>query len=368
MTYSPWRPMLAVSGLALTACMGCDDGGPRIHPLDPSWSFESAAACRLRPPASDGTSLFVPFADGVVRSFDLATGALRWAKTIGGSSHDDIALFDGHLIVQTGLGLIALDPASGQTQWTFVDTADGARGTLSFNASTGAVLVGGQWSKLRALNMATGTPYWTTDLAGAPRSTVISSGLVIAGSIKARQDTSADVGRVFGVSIDSGSIRWEFVAPASGSSSGIVAPLSGADSNLVANAADGQVYVLNGGTGRLIASFDGNVFLGGSVTDGRTAYVPSSDGHLYAINVLTGTQLWSAYFGGASLYTEPVILGDSLVLVKVGNALEAIYRHSGRSAWRYTIGYNNICAGPLVVGKWIVLDAEDGIHVLTLTS
>lgn len=82
--------------------------------------FESGFAAAT--PATDGTSVFIVLANGIVASYEIATGKLQWTTVIDlpptsteGRSASPV-MADGKLIVHL-TALIALDPKTGKELW-----------------------------------------------------------------------------------------------------------------------------------------------------------------------------------------------------------------------------------------------------------
>jgi outer membrane protein assembly factor BamB len=328
------------------------------------WHYPSQSSCRFKPPASAGMRVLVPFADGFVRALALPSGLVQWQTMLGATYYDDIKLYGGRVVVQADDRVAALDVTTGGFVWSASDTSDELRGVLSFDSLTGTVIAGGRLRYLRGLSIADGSVSWKIDLGEAVRSTVVGGRTVYVGTIDASAGPAYAVGHIVAYDLDTRARRWAFSAPPLGSSSGFVAPLIAANGVIVGNAANGRVYAVDSSSGQERWHFDGNTFLGGSVSDGHLVYVPSSDGHLYALDLLSGGLTWTAFFGGPSLYTEPALYQDSLVVVKVGATLYALRRSTGERVWEFSIGYANICSTPLIVGSQIIVDAEDGIYAL----
>jgi outer membrane protein assembly factor BamB len=357
--------LVAAVAAATAAASACTDPVTAEKPaLALLWHYPSQSSCRVQAPASDGERVYVPFSDGYVRAFALASGVLQWQTMLGGSYSDDIEVYDGRVVLQADTRVAALDPLRGGTLWTASDNSDFLRGVLSFDTLTAAVIAGGQFRFLRALNIADGSLAWKIDLGESVLSTVVVDRTVYVGTIDAAAGPADAVGHIVAIDLDSRTRRWSFYAPKLQVRSGFVAPLAVSDGIIVGTAASGRVYGVDASTGREIWHFDGNTFLGGSVSDGHLVYVPSNDSHLYALDLRSGAQVWAAYFDGPSLYTEPALYADSLVVVKVGATLYALRRSTGDRAWTYHLGNANICSTPLVVGTRIIVDAEDGIYAL----
>ncbi|MCW8133347.1 MAG: PQQ-binding-like beta-propeller repeat protein [Planctomycetota bacterium] len=89
--------------------------------------FESGFAAAT--PATDGTSVFIVLANGIVASYEIATGKLQWTTVIDlppisteGRSASPV-MADGKLIVHL-TALIALDPKTGKELWRNEDAVN----------------------------------------------------------------------------------------------------------------------------------------------------------------------------------------------------------------------------------------------------
>lgn len=91
-----------------------------------------------------------------------------------------------------------------------------------------------------------------------------------------------------------------------------------------------------GPTGRPVVTW--RYQAGGPVTKniaivGDLVYVPSDDGMLHAVDVVTGQERWSASTGAIEGGAGPAVVGDDLIVVDADGRLRALDAASGASRW-----------------------------------
>lgn len=132
--------------------------------------FESGGAAAT--PATDGTSVFIVLANGIVASYDIATGKKQWTTVIDlpptsteGRSASPI-MADGKLIVHL-TALIALDPKTGKELWRNEDATNtygtpcaGKIGDVAVIGTPSGCLVRASDGKILAKEI--GSSYYTT--------------------------------------------------------------------------------------------------------------------------------------------------------------------------------------------------------------
>lgn len=111
-----------------------------------------------------------------------------------------------------------------------------------------------------------------------------------------------------------------------------------------------------------------------TVADG-TVYVPSGDGHLYALDAATGALEWS-YDAGAPAGGAPLVLDDRVLVTTRGNALHAVSRTTGRRLWAVDTGadlplewghegWDYLLPSPVLAGQTVLVGSGDG-HLYAL--
>jgi outer membrane protein assembly factor BamB len=81
----------------------------------------------------------------------------------------------------------------------------------------------------------------------------------------------------------------------------------------------------------------GGKIKGAAASNGRTVFVGSYDGRVYAIDAATGRPRWTHTLGN-SIYANPTIIGDRLVLGDLGGTLWALRLDDGRPLWSTRTG------------------------------
>lgn len=319
---------------------GSDDGF--VYALDAAsgtviWKSGTGGAVRARP-ALAGDRLYVPSDDGQLYCLDARSGETAWKARIGASPaprslpgsadyrYDHFAsgvrIQGDRLFVGTLDGeVLALDPDTGREKWRFA-AGDAVVSTPAINQ--GSVVVGSFDNHVYRLEADTGKLLWKFD-TGAPvvSSPAIHEGLVIIGS------RSYDL---FGLNVADGSVRWRFYYWFS--------------------------WVESSAT----------------VREG-VAYVGSSDaGMVYAIDAVTGREIWSFDTAG-SPWGAPAVTGDRVFIGSVGvrgyflphePGFYAIDRETGRPAWWYPVEHPEdqptagFVSSPATDGERVYVGGLDG--------
>lgn len=116
-------PVLS-AGLALLACQGDRLVAVDVNGGQPQWCHEPPEPMPDAPttatPAVVGDVIYAAFADGSVAAFDLATGAPRWRRGIGGPVTSSPAVSGDVLYVGCDAGMFrALDRSTGEVVWSY---------------------------------------------------------------------------------------------------------------------------------------------------------------------------------------------------------------------------------------------------------
>lgn len=288
-------------------------------------------------PVVAGGRLYVMDTDGVVHTFDAATGAAGWtANTVqDANKSNQAARFGGgvsiggdRLFATNGLGdVVALNIADGAEIWR------GKPGGPLRGAPTVAneqVYVVSQDNQLFALSQTDGTVVWTQ-----------------AGSVESQG--------VFGVA-----------APAS------------AQGTVVAGFSSGELNAYRYENGRSLwadslsrtsattsvsslADIDAE-----PVIDSGQAYAVGQGGRMVALEVTSGQRLWEQNLAGIS---TPAVAGEWLFVVTDDARLFAIARGSGKVRWMHQLPrYKNekkkkgpiLWVGPVLAGNRLVLANSEG--------
>jgi len=95
---------------------------------------------------------------------------------------------------------------------------------------------------------------------------------------------------------------------------------------------------------------------------GGVVYVGSDDGGLYAIDAVTGTQVWRAATGGSISLSSPAVAGGRVFVGSTDQKVHAFDQTTGAELWATTTG-TTVEAPPTVVGG-VVYAASDKLYAL----
>lgn len=110
-----------------------------------------------------------------------------------------------------------------------------------------------------------------------------------------------------------------------------------------------------------------------AVVAGKTVFVASTDGRLYALDKDDGKRFWSFKTDGA-LAGEPVVAGNTVIVVSRDNNVYAINRQTGRVKWNFRMqperdipkaDWKYFTAAPVIAQGRVYLGSGDGnLYVL----
>jgi outer membrane protein assembly factor BamB len=136
------------------------------------WSHKPAAPVEATAPVAAGGLAFVAGADGVVRAFDVATGAVKWTAHVGGAVRYPPAISDGRAFVGSGDGrAYALEASTGKVLWRFraapVERRIPILGSLisTWPVGSGVLVEGGTAYLAAGMNCMDGTYVFALDAA-----------------------------------------------------------------------------------------------------------------------------------------------------------------------------------------------------------
>jgi outer membrane protein assembly factor BamB len=267
--------------------------------------------------------VYVGTDDGTFYALDPATGAIRWQFKARGAVERAPAIDGDMLFVATNADrVIALDARTGESRWQYDrEPPEGftIHGYAGPRVHKDVVVAGFSDGFLVVLRKEDGEPVWARSLASAAEQyvDVDSTPLVLNGEIVA----SSYSGGLYALSLEGGEQRWRLAVEGAGTVSLIdgrlyyAAPRDG----LTALTTDGQIlwrqglaeagdlnlpqaagpyllftgsraglFVVDRATGRLLQVFNPGRGMCGAPAlgpDGRTAYVLSNSGSLYALSV-----------------------------------------------------------------------------------
>ena len=250
------------------------DVGSRKHLWDVGLQDVSSSGVSV-----DGDTAFVGDRSGTLYAVDVGSGRIRWKFHGDGVIDAPVAAAGGRVYVVTAnrstnqVDLVSLAEEGGKTEWSFSPVQLATFGTAATVAGDSVYLGLGDRSMYSA-DVRTGTERWSSHVASAfsPIAGVATQGkeVVAVGTFP----LTAGAG-VYGFDPQTGARRWWF-------------------------------------------QFDSPSLLSSPVIAGRDVLVGLNDGHLAAIDVVTGHEVWEGKTGAGPL--GPIALaGDLVVVSKAGN-------------------------------------------------
>ena len=243
--------------------------------------------------------------------------------------------------------------------------------TAGVEAAEGIVVVGNRKGQLFALDQATGEQKWTTRLSGAILSpSLIQSGRVI---------TIANDGTVFAHDAVSGQQVWAYKLPnVQFSLRGQPAPVRLDDRTILVASANAYVYALDVISGvprfqRRVAISEGRSdiqrlidIVGDPVVAGQYLVTTSFQGQVTVTDLATQRVVWSE---DASSTNRPEVSGDKVFVSTVDGKLNAYSLSTGELAWQNEELLNRQLSNPVMLGQSLVVGDMDGvIHLLDPAS
>ena len=243
--------------------------------------------------------------------------------------------------------------------------------TAGVEAAEGIVVVGNRKGQLFALDQATGSQKWSAKLSGAILSpSLIQSGRVI---------TIANDGTVFAHDAVTGQQVWAYKLPSvQFSLRGQPAPVRLDDRTILVASANAYVYALDVISGvprfqRRVAISEGRSdiqrlidIVGDPVVAGQYLVTTSFQGQVTVTDLATQRVVWSE---DASSTNRPEVSGDKVFVSTVDGKLNAYSLSTGQLAWQNEELLNRQLSNPVMLGQSLVVGDMDGvIHLLDPAS
>ena len=283
---------------------------------------------------------------GTLHGLDADTGATLWSRPVAGAA--EIAYDGGRVFVSESSGsVVAVSALTGATQW--IRTLDESFSLHKPVAADGTLYVVSSWSGglLYALDTADGSTRWTTSSGGASPGldgsfVYVSDDYQGATSGMSREDGKAGWHGTKSCFVGSGNVVTDgarVIGPWNSGCGAVVDAATGTElDSFAANTAPavaGEIAVAISAdilqarslrTGLLLWQFTGDGSLPTSpVIVNETVYVGSSTGKLFAVDLRTGTQLWSGAVGsGATPGAAGFAAGHGLLVVPAGGTISAM--------------------------------------------
>lgn len=307
--------------------------------LKRAWSSDIGEGSRSRLPLTAqpivmGESIFTLDTDSQLSAFDTNSGKKRWSVDVRDPDEEDpvisggIAGDAGVIYVTAGYDeLVAVDAANGKIKWR-----------------------AGLTSPSRAAPTVVGNRVFVTTMSNS----------------------------VLAVNTADGKVEWEFAGI--GQSTGLIGAASPAATNdlVIPAFSSGEIYALRTGNGSVAwsDSLANTTRLGGMtglsdirglpVVDGGVVYAISFGGKMAAMDINSGTRIWTKDITGAK---TPWVIGNRIFLVTSDSQIVALDKERGTVLWvsqlaRFKDAEDKtgpiIWTGPLFAGNRLILFSSDG--------
>jgi outer membrane protein assembly factor BamB len=335
-----------------------------------AWRFDAGASIRGSA-VVDGETLYFGSSDGALHAVDLRTGRAVWRRDVGAAIASTPAITAGVVLVGARDGVLhGVSASDGSPVWTLQTGGDlplpwGHEGwdylTSSPAVANGIAYWGSGDGHVYAVDAANGRERWRFATGGRVRSTpAVVNGVVYVGNSD---------GFVYAIDAESGTERWRFQTAG--------ASLDAADfgfdrrqiygspavegGQVFVGSRDASLYALDAVTGRQLWTFDEEsawVISSAAVTGDRVYSARSSSGNTRAIDRATGEEVWS-HAAGSLVFSSPVISGGTLYIGEEDGDVVARDTGSGEVRWSFRTG-GSIFATPLVHDGRVYIGSDDG--------
>ena len=238
-------------------------------------------------------------------------------------------------------------------------------------AAEGTVIVGNKKGQLFALDQATGEQKWTTQLSGA----ILSASLIQAGRVV----TLSNDGTVYAHDLATGQQVWTYNLPdVQFSLRGTASPIALDPRTVLIASSNAYVYALDILTGvprmqRRVAVSDGrsdvqrlNDIDGDPVVAGQFLVTTSFQGQVTVTDLASQQVLWSE---NASSIQRPEVSNNTVYVTQADGKITAYALTTGEQLWQNDSLLNRQLSNPVVLGQDLVVgDLEGVLHLIDPNS
>jgi outer membrane protein assembly factor BamB len=337
--------------------------------------WKVAGSSGAAPAVADATVYFLK-ADHTVVALDVSTGAQRWQATAGEGSGwprgTNVIVAGGNVIVPDE-AVYAFDRTTGAQRWMFLPTSGDMPGRFHLSTDGVRVFTGSPAGFAYALDPATGTPIWTTELASdnisAVYSPVVDRGLVV---VTLRHFTNPATGGVVALDAATGAVRWRRDFPTTGPGRGSGSQgRAGLWQNLViAPSDDGTIYAMDRADGTIVWISPRPDDEGGYddqrpvMVVGDVVVVGSDRPVITGLDAASGAEVWRIPSAYGSVSYEMGSDGSRAYVLYAGLQLSAIDPVAGRIVWTVGSAPGVFAEHPTIDGDRVFVGAFDGLYAL----
>ncbi|OGV31883.1 MAG: outer membrane protein assembly factor BamB [Legionellales bacterium RIFCSPHIGHO2_12_FULL_35_11] len=298
---------------------------------------KSQAYLKLKPVIINN-KMYLANANGVVQAIDKLSGEVIWTTNLGNNIVSGPVVSNNSVVVGTDAAtIILLDNIAGKTKWTAHLSEDSLSKSVILNDKVIVKTIDGN---LYAFDVKTGKKLWVYDHGSPSLILKASSSPVVVGKYVV---VGFSDGKLDAVDADDGRLVWQkSIAYATGASD--VERLIDIDADPIVH--DNVVYVasyqgyisgLSLETGQFLWNKAGSVYKNMALGDGKLYVVDSRD-TLWAFDNISGRVIWKQTALNHHGLTDPVLMGDKIVVGDKTGFLHIISTKDGNLIGRKKLG------------------------------
>lgn len=325
------------------------------QPLIVKWRYESDRTTNLTP-ASDGKTIYLPLAEGVLIALNPADGKLIWKTETGGEfsaspAADDRSVFVPTRYVESEQGhvhgtLRALSKSTGVTLWMRTLPAPLAG---SLVAGPSALFAGSADGRVYAFDKRTGLTLWINQYGEA-----FASEPALAGHFLY---VGSEGGTLLALDQATGALVWQYKARAR-----IQGPIAIANGTVFFGSGDGYVYAFSELRSKLVwrRRTGAAVQAVAAVDNGLLA--ASFDNFAYLLSANKGSLVWRRQLPGR-ISSRPITAADGALFTPLStDSAIVLGLRDGKPVNTLALGEDNSSsAAPIVVGDLVLITTPHGL-------
>jgi len=329
-------------------------------------SIGSAGVFAFSPALADG-SVFVAARDGSVARLDAASGKLQWRVSTGTPLSGGVGADAATVAVGTDKGeVIALDARSGAPRWRARVSSE----VLSApELGGGLVYVRSADSRVFAFDAADGKRRWVYQRAAAALIMRSPTGLTFhEGNLYA----GFSGGKLVAINAPTGAVRWEVTValPKGATELERVTDVSGEPvilgREICTAAFQGRAACYELQNGNQVWAREMSTLTGMSI-DARYGFISDERGSVHALDRSSGRSLWKMDRLAYRALSQPVPVGNDIVVGDFQGQVHVLARESGALVGRVATDGGGVRVAPLPVpGGFLVQTANGGIFAFAL--
>lgn len=319
---------------------------------------KAGSSLKLRP-VIKGSIIYTASANGSVQAFETGSGKLLWSQPLNQSLISGPTIAEGYIAVGTSRStVVLLRQSDGKELQQFKVSGD----ALSKPVITGnKVIIKTIDGYLYAFNLKTGEKLWATEHGSPSLILKASSSPVLMGNLAL---VGFSDGRLDAVEVDSGRVVWQrSIAYASGASD--VERLVDIDADPIVRGDiaylgtyQGYIGALSLSNGQFVWRKSGSVYKNMAM-DGQNLYLTDSDDVIWAFDRQNGQVKWKQLALKARGVTEPVILGNRIIVGDKTGYMHVLSTASGELIARQQLS-GSIDIPPAIAGNTIYVMTANG--------